>query len=82
MSMGGVIQVNITVADTHLDQFDHVVQRCQEVGLRVEQQFWNIGVISGRIEAAKLPDLKRIEGVAAVETSRTIQIAPPESNVQ
>jgi hypothetical protein len=76
-----IAHVNVSVADEYLDRFATVVQRCKKAGLKVEQQLAQIGVISGSIDAKKLADLNQVEGVAAVERSRTYQIAPPDSEI-
>ena len=74
--------VNVSIADDHLDRFPDVVQRMKEAGLRVSQQMEAVGVVSGSIDPTKLSDLKQVEGVAAVERSRSFQLPPPESDVQ
>jgi hypothetical protein len=73
--------VNVSVADDYLDRFAMVVQECQQAGLKVEQQLAQLGIVSGSIDATQLADLKQVEGVAAVERSRTYQIAPPDSEI-
>jgi hypothetical protein len=75
-------QVNVSVADDHLDRFSEVVQRLEQAGLNVEQQLQGLGAVSGSIESDKLADLERVKGVAAVEPARTFQIAPPDSEIQ
>ncbi len=74
--------VNVVVADNYLDNFSKVVERCKQAGLQVEQELKAVGVISGSIDSAKREDLSQVEGVAAVEQSRGIQIAPPDSDIQ
>ena len=74
--------VNVSIADDHVDRFPDVVQGMKEAGLRVSQQMEAVGVVSGSIDPAKLSDLKQVEGVAAVERSRSFQLPPPESDVQ
>jgi uncharacterized protein involved in exopolysaccharide biosynthesis len=73
--------VNVSVADDYLDRFAMVVQQCKKAGLKVEQQLAQIGIVSGSIDAKQLADLNQVEGVAAVERSRTYQIAPPDSEI-
>ena len=74
--------VTISVADDHLSRFPEVVQRVQQAGVKVEQQLGNIGVVIGSIDSEKLADLNEVEGVAAVEPSRDIHIAPPDNDLQ
>ncbi len=72
--------VNVSIDD--LDGFSEVVQRCEEAGLKVEQQLEGVGVVSGWIDRDKLADLEQVKGVAAVEASREVRIAPPDSDIQ
>ena len=74
--------VNVAVADDHLDRFAEVVRRMERAGLKVDQQLEQVGVVSGSIDPAKLAELDRVDGVATVERSREIRIAPPDSDIQ
>lgn len=74
--------VNVSVADDHLNRFPDVVRRIKKAGLKVEHELEAAGVVSGSIDRAKLSDLEQVEGVAAVERSRGFQIPPPESDIQ
>ena len=71
-------EVQISVADAHLDEFAEVVRRLELAGLRVEQQLAGIGVITGQIESARVDGLAQIAGVEHVERSRTVGIPPGE----
>jgi hypothetical protein len=75
-------EVNVSVADDHLDRFDDVVRRMEQAGLKVQQQLQALGVVSGSIDSAKMSSLEKVAGVAGVERSRQVQIPPPESDVQ
>ena len=75
-------EVNVSVADDHLARFPDVVRRMKKAGLKVQQQMESAGVVSGSIDSAKLSDLEQVQGVAAVELSRSFQLAPPESDIQ
>ena len=74
--------VNVSVADDHLGRFPEVVRRMEQAGLKVGQQLEAVGVVSGSIDPARLPDLEQVLGVTAVERTRQVRIAPPESDVQ
>lgn len=74
--------VNVSVADDHLHRFDEVVRRMKRAGLKVDQQLEGVGVVSGSIDSAKVQDLEGTPGVSSVERSRTVGIAPPESDIQ
>ena len=75
-------RVSIAVADEYLDHFAEVVSDARMVGLQVEQELEELGVVSGSIESARLADLDQVRGVAAVERSQTFQLPPPDSPVQ
>jgi hypothetical protein len=74
--------VNVSVADDHLHRFDEVVRGLRKAGLKVQQQLEAVGVVSGSIDSDQVEGLEKTPGVAAVERSRAIRIAPPESDVQ
>jgi hypothetical protein len=74
--------VNVSVSDDHLHRFTEVVRELEKAGLNVDQQLGAVGIVSGTVESAKLADLQKVEGVAAVEQSRNIQLDPPSSDVQ
>ena len=75
-------QVSVSVEEAYRDRFAEVIERARKAGLKVEQELREIGIITGSIEADKLDDLERVEGVRYAEAARTIQIPPPESELQ
>lgn len=76
------INLSISVDDAHLNQFSEVVKRCRDAGMDVREEMDGIGVISGCIDSSKVDTLQAVEGVAHVEQSRGVQIAPPDSPIQ
>jgi hypothetical protein len=76
------VDLVISVDDEHMSRFSEVVKRCEAVGMDVDQQMEEIGVVTGSIEPEKVNPLSDVEGVSHVEQSRTFQIAPPDSDVQ
>lgn len=75
-------KVNLAVSDDYLDHFSAVVGEAQKVGLHVEQELAELGIVSGSIDIAKLGALDRVTGISAVEEERTFQLPPPDSLVQ
>jgi hypothetical protein len=75
-------KVTVAVADDYQDRFSEVVERSKKAGLDVDQQLQTVGVVTGSIDADKVKDLEQVEGVAAVESARRIQLPPPDSDVQ
>jgi hypothetical protein len=76
------VAVMVAVQSSYLSQFEQVLDRCKQVGLRVSQALQSIGIIDGTIPPTKIPKLTEVEGVSAVERSQTYTVAPPSSDIQ
>lgn len=76
------VKLSVSVDDQHLKRFAQVVKGVKQAGMEVEQQLKDVGVITGSVDAAQVKSVRQVQGVAHVEESRDIQIAPPESDVQ
>ena len=74
--------VNVLIDDSYRDRFEEVVDRAKAAGLRIDQLLRETGVVTGSISPGKRRDLEQIQGIAAVETRRDIQIPPPKSDIQ
>jgi hypothetical protein len=74
--------VNVSIAEDHLDQIDEVVKRMERAGLRVDQRLDAIGVVSGSIDPARVGSLESVGGVANVERSRQVGIPEPDEEIQ
>jgi hypothetical protein len=74
--------VTVLVADDHLDRMAEVVAGLRAAGLHVTAVHDALGTVAGEGEAADLAALRRVAGVAAVERDRTIQLPPPDADVQ
>lgn len=75
-------KVNVAVSSDYLSRFSDVVERCRVAGLEVEQVLPMIGVITGTVDAQKLAQIQKVEGVNAVEEQTEYQLPPPESDLQ
>jgi hypothetical protein len=76
-------KITISVADDALDRIDEVVAALEAGGLHVEQVLRPLGVITGSVEdTQRVQALGAVTGVVAVEPQRTVQLPPPESDVQ
>ena len=73
-------KVNVVVTDDDVS-FAEAVQRTKDVGLQVEQEDEELGLLSGRIDMEQLPGLEALEGIT-VERERKFQLPPPDSDVQ
>ncbi len=74
--------VVVTLSDDASDQVERVTEQLQGAGLEVEQVLDFIGQIVGKLATDDVDRLRAIEGVADVETSRTVQLPPPGSVIQ
>jgi hypothetical protein len=75
-------KITISVADDAIDRIDEVVTALESGGMHVEQVLRPIGVITGSVDTQRVHALGNVAGVAAVEPQRTVQLPPPDSDVQ
>ena len=75
-------QVVISVADDHVDDMSSVVEALRHAGLRVAEVLDSVGVVTGTVDGDALGSLSTVPGVAEVERSHVVEIAPPDSPVQ
>jgi hypothetical protein len=76
------VKVSVSVDNAHIDQILEVSRGLQSVGMDVEQTLPSVGVISGSISSDQVNRLYQIEGVQHIESERSYQLAPPDSDVQ
>ena len=74
--------VIISVDDVHLDRVHEVADKLRAKGLEVQHVLEATGTITGACPAKGLASLKKVPGVAAIEEAQTVQLPPPESDVQ
>ena len=78
----GKVRLSLSVGDEHTKDLARIAKALKKAGMKVEQQLASLGVITGEIDADKLPALGRIPGVMHVEEERQVGIAPPGSPIQ
>ena len=76
------VEVIVTVADAHLSKLPALAARLEAGGLKVTQTMEHSGLIAGSAPRAALAQLRSLDGVAAVEASGSVQIAPPDAEIQ
>lgn len=76
------VKLSVLIDNQHLDDFSQVVKSIRKAGMKIEEQLKEIGVVTGSIDEKKIASLNKVKGVASVEQSRDVQIAPPDSNIQ
>lgn len=74
--------VTILVAGDRLGDVGDIAAALQGAGLRLDRVLPGTGVITGAADAAALPALAAVDGVAAVEAARDVSIPPPDAPIQ
>jgi hypothetical protein len=64
------------------DRFAEVIEAARRAGLTVTGEQPILGTLSGTIAEDRIPALKEVAGVEAVDRDRTIQLPPPDSPIQ
>lgn len=83
VSSGGPLEIVVTVAASHLAGMDAVASALIAHGLEDLQVLEAVGVITGSVaEASAMSALRDLDGVEAVEVSRSFRVSPPEDPLQ
>jgi hypothetical protein len=65
-----------------LERSPDVVERLRDAGMDVTQALPATGVVTGSAPASRIADIQRLDGVTAVEASRSFNLPSPDSPVQ
>jgi hypothetical protein len=77
------VEVIITVAEDRKANLKQIASELQSFGLEITAEpLESLGMISGKAVEKNLDQLKNVNGVTAIEKAGTVQIAPPESEIQ
>ncbi len=76
------VEVVVTATENCLSDLQPLVSRLKDKGLKVSEVMQNLGIISGKVAEADLLLLNSVAGVAAVEVGGTVQVSPPQSDLQ
>jgi hypothetical protein len=76
------MELIVTVDESHFSRMEEIAETLRAKGLKDIQTLSGIGAITGRGRCDLVSALRRVSGVAAVETAGTVRIAPPESDIQ
>ena len=82
VAMGAVVDVVVTVEETHRDNIATVASQLMAAGLSACETLTTAGIVIGSVARASLGALATVAGVKAVEVSGGVQIAPPDADVQ
>lgn len=77
------VELIITVAEDRKANLKQIASELQSFGLEITAEpLESLGMISGKAVEKNLDQLKNVNGVTAIEKAGTVQIAPPESEIQ
>jgi hypothetical protein len=77
------VEVIITVAEDRRANLTQIASQLQSYGLDITgEPLESLGMICGKAVENNLDQLRNVDGVTAIERAGTVQIAPPESEVQ
>jgi len=77
------IEVIVTVAEDRKANLKQIASELQIRGLElIVEPLEDLGMITGKALEMNLDQLKIVSGVTAVEKAGTVQIAPPDAEVQ
>lgn len=76
------IEIVVSVGDESLGRLDEIAAALERMGMKVEHRMPSLGTISGAADPAVIERIRAVAGVEAVETARTFEIPPPDSEVQ
>ncbi|MGB6295813.1 MAG: ketohydroxyglutarate aldolase [Rivularia sp. (in: cyanobacteria)] len=68
-----IVNISVSVDDEYLEKILDVVANLKASGMNVENIMPIIGVITGSVESTQIDALSQVEGVSAVEVSRTFR---------
>lgn len=64
------------------DRFAEVVEAARRAGLTVTGEQPILGTLSGTVAEDRIPALREVAGVEAVDRDRTVRLPPPDSPIQ
>ncbi|HEY9441176.1 MAG TPA: hypothetical protein VIS29_21540 [Streptomyces sp.] len=70
------------IVSVDLDRYAQVVEAARRVGLVVTGEQQVLGTLTGTIAESRLPALRAIDGVEAVDREQIINLPPPDSPIQ
>lgn len=73
-------EVSICVDDGHQGSLDEVAAALGRAGLEEGTVLRQVGVVTGRVDAARLSELRGVPGVSAVEEVRQVDVMRPPAD--
>jgi hypothetical protein len=72
----------VTIHDDQLPNIDEVADRLRDAGMRIDQVFHPVGVITGSVPSAQRAVIEAVPRVVAVEDETSFQLPPPDAEIQ
>jgi hypothetical protein len=77
------VEVIVTIGQDGTENLKEIASELQSRGLQITNEpLESLGMISGMADSKSIEQLRKVNGVIAVETAGEVQIAPPDSDVQ
>lgn len=77
------VELIITIADNSMASLSHIASELQRRGLEISgEPLESLGMISGMAEESIIGELMSVDGVISVDKAGSVQLAPPDSDVQ
>jgi hypothetical protein len=77
------VELIVTVADDSKATLKQIASELQRLGMEINTEpLESLKMISGLANTSNINQLKSVDGVIAVEEAGTMQIAPPDSDIQ
>ena len=76
------IEVIITVAQDRRAHLKQLASELQSKGFKVTNTMEGLGMISGMASTDNFEQFRNVDGIAAVEAAGTVQLPPPDSEIQ
>ncbi len=68
------VLLSVIVSDAFRSRLPEVADRVQAAGMALDSREAPLGVFTGSVDASKLPELERVEGVQRVKPARRVSI--------
>jgi hypothetical protein len=75
-------KIIVTASDDQVARIDELADRLRAAGMHVDLLLRPAGVITGSVPASQRAAIGEVPGVAAVENEGSVQLAPPDADVQ
>lgn len=73
-------RVSVTVDDEHHRTIDQIADQLRERGMQIDQVLVSLGIVIGSVDD---PDVLRdVPGVLHVDREETMDVAPPDREIQ